>query len=52
MVVFANQNRDFVLKAGEILDDTYRVDEIAAEQVTVTYLPLGIKQILPMGASR
>ena len=52
MVVFTKQNQDFVLRVGDVLEQTYRVDAIDAQSVALTYLPLGLAQLVPMGASK
>jgi hypothetical protein len=44
MIVFNRQNQDFVLRVGDILEQTYRVEAIDTRSVTVTYLPLGLTQ--------
>jgi hypothetical protein len=49
MIVFANQNQNFAVRAGEVLEKTYRVESIDSQAVTVTYLPLGLTQRLPIG---
>ena len=48
-VVFMKQNQHFVLRAGEVLENTYRIDRIDSRSIAVTYLPLGHPQILPLG---
>ena len=50
-VVFSGQSQNFVLRVGESFADTYRLDEVNASSITVTYLPLGQKQVLPLGTS-
>jgi hypothetical protein len=50
MVVFAKQNQDFVVRVGDVLDGDYRIDSIDRQSITVTYLPLRVTQVLPMGA--
>jgi hypothetical protein len=47
--VLTKDDRNYLLRVGEVLDQTYRVDKITSRAITVTYLPLGIKQHLPMG---
>jgi len=47
--VFTKQNQHFVVRAGEVLEDTYRLDEINSHSITGTYLPLGQKLTLPLG---
>lgn len=49
MIVFAHQNQNFAVRAGEVLEKTYRVESIDSQAVTVTYLPLGLTQRLPIG---
>jgi hypothetical protein len=49
MIVFANrQKQDFVLRIGDVLEQTYRVDAIEPQSVTLTYLPLGLTQVVPI----
>ena len=36
--------------AGDVLDGVYRIDEVAAGHIALTYLPLNSKQILSFGA--
>jgi hypothetical protein len=49
MVVFTNQQQSFVVRVGEVIERTYRVDAIDAQAVTLTYMPLGLTQRVPMG---
>ena len=51
-VVFMKQNQHFIVRRGEILESTYRIDEIDARSITVTYLPLGLQQVIPLGAEQ
>lgn len=48
-VFLTRQNRNFVVSAGDTIESTYRVDEINARFMTLTYLPLNIKQTLQIG---
>jgi len=48
-VFLSRQGRNFVVHAGDTIESTYRVDEINASFMTMTYLPLDKKQILPIG---
>lgn len=41
-----------LLREGMVIDDQYRVDRIAPPQASLTYLPLGTVQNLPIGDSR
>ena len=49
VVFLANADRNFIARVGETLDGTYRVERIADNELVVTYLPLKIKQTLPLG---
>jgi hypothetical protein len=49
-VFLSNGDRNLVVKAGDIIDNTYRVDEIGQSALVLTYLPQNIKQTLPIGA--
>jgi hypothetical protein len=49
--VFLTQgDRNLVVKPGDVIDNTYRVEEIGEAAVVMTYLPLSVKQTLPIGA--
>ena len=48
-VFLSRQDRNFLVQAGDTIESTYRVDEINAGVMTVTYLPLDQKQTLPIG---
>jgi len=51
MIVFTQEQRSFVLRVGEVLEQTYRVESIDPQSVTLTFLPLGLTQRVPIGAS-
>lgn len=40
-----------VAKVGDVLANKYRVENISPENVSLTYLPLGTRQIVPLGES-
>jgi hypothetical protein len=42
--------RSYTVKAGDVLDQQYRVDEITSNAVTITYLPLKQRQVLHTGS--
>jgi hypothetical protein len=42
--------RNLVVKAGDVIDNTYKVEEVSDSAVVLTYLPLGQRQTLPIGA--
>jgi len=50
-VFLAKQDSNYVVRAGDKLDGSYTVDEIQPGMMTLTYLPLGQKQILAIGAA-
>ena len=52
MVVFMKQNQHFIVRRGDVLESTYRIDEIQPRSVVVTYLPLGLQQVVPLGAAQ
>lgn len=45
-----HQGRHLILRAGDVVNGTYAVEEIAAGRVVFTYLPLKEKQILVTGS--
>ncbi len=50
MTVFlTKQDRNYVVKVGDTIDGTYKVEEVRARMMTLTYLPLKIKQTLMIG---
>lgn len=47
--VFLTQaNENYIARIGEKIDDQYRLDTISDQSVTLTYLPLNAKQVLPI----
>lgn len=52
LVIFlARGERMYSVSPGDILENTYHVDGIAAGQLGLTYLPLNIKQTMNIGES-
>jgi hypothetical protein len=49
VVLLASQGKDITVKRGEIIDKTYRVDEIGPRGIVVTFLPLQQQQTIPVG---
>jgi hypothetical protein len=41
----------YTVSEGEVIDNTYRVDRLAAGQLELTYLPLNIRQTISTGGS-
>jgi hypothetical protein len=49
-VVFLNRQDDiYAVKAGDTIGGAYRVEEISASEVVLTYLPLRQRQTLQIG---
>jgi hypothetical protein len=48
-VFLERQSRIFIVREGDAIDASYRVDEIVPPVMTLTYLPLGIKQTVQIG---
>ena len=48
-VFLTSQNQNYAAKVGDIIDDRYRVDSIAAQSMVFTYLPLHQQQSLAIG---
>ena len=48
-VFLERQNRIFLVREGDAIDTNYRVDTIKAPVMTLTYLPLDIKQTVQIG---
>jgi hypothetical protein len=49
-VFLTYQERVYVVKEGDILDNTYRVDEIRPPAMILTYVPLNERQMLAIGS--
>ena len=49
-IFLADGDRSIVVRKGETVDGRYRVDNIAADAVFITYLPLRERQILRIGS--
>jgi hypothetical protein len=48
-VFLEKQSRIFVVREGDAIDTNYRVDAISPPLMTLTYLPLDIKQTVQIG---
>jgi hypothetical protein len=42
-------DRLYTAAEGDVIDDTYRVEGISSGQLGLTYLPLNIRQFIPIG---
>ena len=49
IVFLERQSRIYMVREGDAIDASYRVDEIKAPVMTLTYLPLDIKQTMQIG---
>jgi hypothetical protein len=49
-VFLAAGDRNLVVKPGDVIDNNYRVDAVTDNAVSLTYLPLNVKQTLSTGA--
>jgi len=50
VVFLSRQDQTIAARAGDTIAGTYRVEEIGAVAVVLTYLPLNERQVLNMGA--
>jgi hypothetical protein len=48
-VFLASGERTYTVGEGDVIDNTYRIDQIAPSQMSFTYLPLGQRQQLAVG---
>jgi hypothetical protein len=48
-VFVSARGKNYAVKAGETVAQLYRIEEIRPPLMTVTYLPMNIKQTLPIG---
>ena len=42
-------DRNLVVKPGDVIDSNYRLEEVTDTTVVLTYLPLTVKQTIPIG---
>ena len=49
-VFLAQGERNLVVKPGEVIDNTYKLEEIGDRTLVLTYLPLSQRQTLPTGS--
>jgi hypothetical protein len=50
-VFLARQDRNYIVRAGDTIDGTYRVEKVGDDAVEFVYLPLKAKQTLPFTAT-
>lgn len=48
-VLLTYQDRNLAVRAGEVIDGTYRIDSIQGPVLTITYLPLDTQQTMHIG---
>ncbi len=51
VILLTKQNRSYQVREGDVLDNTYRVDEVQPPVMTLTYIPLNIKQTIQIGVA-
>lgn len=49
--LLARGERVFAVQVGEILDSLYRVESTSEHEIALRYLPLGLRQIIPLYAA-
>jgi hypothetical protein len=42
-------DRNLIVKPGDTIDNTYKVEEVSDTAVVLTYLPMNLRQTLPIG---
>ncbi len=42
-------DRNLVVKPGDVIDNTYKIEEVGESAMTLTYLPMNQRQTLPIG---
>jgi hypothetical protein len=52
VLLFSRADRVYDVHLGDVLDNTWSVDEVAQGKVQVTYLPLNTSQSLTLGSSQ
>jgi hypothetical protein len=52
VVFVTRQERTLVLAVGEVVENTYRVEEIRATEVVLTYIPLNERQVMMIGTAK
>jgi hypothetical protein len=51
VILLMKGERMLLVKAGEVIDGTYRVEGIQGRTLTLLYLPLGVRQTLDVEGS-
>ena len=51
VIILSRGDRVYTVSEGDVIDGTYRVDQVTDSAVELMYLPLKIKQTLSMAAA-
>jgi len=51
-VFLSSGERNLIVRPGEVIDGTYRVDSVSDAQIVFTYLPLNLSQQLAIGSAQ
>lgn len=49
IILLVRGDRIYTVSAGDVIDNTYRVEGLAGGRLELTYLPLNIKQTISTG---
>jgi hypothetical protein len=49
-IFLSRDNRQYSVQAGQTIDNQYRVERITANEITIVYLPAGVRQTLAIPA--
>ncbi|CAG8863244.1 hypothetical protein PS627_00180 [Pseudomonas fluorescens] len=50
-VFLQNGEKLYVVRQGDVIDDTYRIEQISATELNLVYLPLHLSQTLSVGSA-
>ncbi|VVO38356.1 hypothetical protein [Pseudomonas fluorescens] len=50
-VFLQNGEKLYVVRIGDVIDDTYRIEHISATELSLVYLPLHLSQTLSVGST-
>jgi len=51
LIILVKGDRLYNVVVGDVIENTYRIEQVAAGMVYITYLPLNIKQTLNIGGA-
>ncbi|MCX7081586.1 MAG: hypothetical protein NTV76_20045 [Pseudomonas sp.] len=51
-VFLQNGEKLYVVRLGDVIDDTYRIERISATELSLVYLPLQLSQTLSVGSAQ